>query len=304
VRFEGTTRSLRRTWVPSARSAFPRPPGYRETGGSSGFLRATPSVRLPIPCRGLSQHPRTVPAARRRPRQTMLPPLGFLAPRHMPERRSVSAGRPAPKRAARGLGTSCATMTSVPAERPFGPPSVLGLLPSRRSPRAGRTPSREPLPSCRCPRRFASPLKERADAAGFRASIPAASSFCRRTLAGTTRRCLPGLRPSRAFSPAVLASAFGSRPLPHHALGGTDVPNRLRLEVLRSGGVGWPLSGLPALLGFLTLRPSRHRKDRAEGGLMDSPHGSRRVRASNRSLPSRDRPEPRGEPRPDAAVHR
>jgi len=57
------------------------------------------------------------------------------------------------------------------------PPSVHGLHPSRRSPRAGRTPSRAPLPSCRSPRRFASPLRSVADAVGFRASIPAASSF-------------------------------------------------------------------------------------------------------------------------------
>jgi hypothetical protein len=101
----------------------------------------------------------------------------------------------------------------------FDPPSVLGLHPSRPSPRAGRTPSREPLPSCRCPRLVASPLKERADAVGFRASIPAASSFCRRALASTTRRCLPGLHPSRAFSPTVLASAYLFAPAPSSRVG-------------------------------------------------------------------------------------
>jgi hypothetical protein len=42
----------------------------------------------------------------------------------------------------------------------------------------------------------------------------------------------------------------------------------------------------------------------AEGGLMVSPHGSRRVRASNRFMPSRERPEPGDEARPDAAVLR
>jgi hypothetical protein len=155
----------------------------------SGLLRGgrarriAPPRALRVPCASLQRSiaaPPHRPGPRRDARRTMLPPLGSRAPRHMPERRSVPPGRPAPKRAARGLGTSSATMTAVPAERPFGPPSVLGLYPSRRSPRAGRTPSREPLPSCRCPRRFASPLKERADAVGFRASIPATSSFCPR----------------------------------------------------------------------------------------------------------------------------
>jgi len=172
--------------VPSRRDGheFRRPArrfdALRATAGTSrrgGLLRATPSVRLSSPFRGLSQHPRTVPDPRRDPRQTMLPPMGFLAPRHMPERRSVSAGLPTLRRAARGLGTSIATSTTVPP-RAFRPPSVHGLHPSRRSPRVGRTPSREPLPSCRCPRRFASPPRVRADTVGFRASIPATSSFC------------------------------------------------------------------------------------------------------------------------------
>jgi len=223
------------------------------------LLRAAPSVRLPIPCRGPSQHPRTVPASRRRPRQTMLPPLGFPAPRHVPERRSVSPGRPAPKRAARGLGTSCATMTAVPAEGPFGPPSVLGLHPSRPSPRAGRTPSREPLPSCRCPCLVASPLKERADAVGFRASIPAASSFCRRALASTTRRCLPGLRPSRAFSPTVLASAYLFAPAPSSRVGRERRPDPPASRGLpeRQGRLA-PLgaAGSPGILHLATVAAS------------------------------------------------
>ena len=54
-----------------------------------------------------------------------------------------------------------------------------------------------------------------------------------------------------------------------------DVAFRLRLEVFRIGGLGWSLSGLPALLGFSTLRPSRHRGDgggtRAHG--LASPSG-------------------------------
>src|SRR5262245_2682796 len=81
-----------------------------------------------------------------------------------------------------------------------------------------------------------------------------------------------------------------SRPLPPHALGGIDVPTRLRLEVLRNRGIGWPLSGLPALLGFCHLATvAASRGVVGEGGLMVSPHGSPRVRASNRSKPSPQR---------------
>jgi hypothetical protein len=106
----------------------------------------------------------------------------------------------------RGLSTSFAASTTIPA-RALRPPSVHGLHTSRRSPRAGRTPSRKSLPSCRSPRRFASPLKERADATGFRALIPTRARAVRRALASATRRCLLAILPFRAFSPSVLASA-------------------------------------------------------------------------------------------------
>jgi hypothetical protein len=262
--------------------------GRSERVAPPGALRA-PSASLQ---RSIAAPPHR-PGSKRTSRRTMLPPLGSRAPRHMPARRSVSAGRPSPQRAAGGLGTSFATMTSAPPET-LRSPSVHGLHPSRLSPRTGRTPSREPLPSGRCPRRFASPLKERADAAGFRASIPATSSFRPSCPCGRDASMPSWASSLQSVLPLRPGVRFGSRTLPHHALGGNDVPSRLRLEVLRSGGIGLPLSGLPALLGFLTLRPSRRPKGRAGGGLMDSPHGSRRVRAPNRSEPPRDRPEPRG----------
>jgi hypothetical protein len=97
--------------------------------------------------------------------------------------------------------------------------------------------------------------------------------------------------PSERSPPPSLRALHGFAPAPPPRVGRDDVPTRLRLEVLRNRGIGWPLSGLPALLGFVTLRPSRRHEDRAEGGLMDSPLGSRRVRASNRSKPSRSRPD-------------
>ena len=293
----------RRTWVPSARSAFRRPPGYRGDGPST---RIAPRDALRAPSDSLQ---RSIAAPPHRPG---LPkePLADDASSPGLSRPTTHAGSMV---RVRGASVPAASrerfeyllhdVTTDPAEA-LRPPSVHGLHPSRPSPRVGRTPSREPLPSCRCPRRFASPLRNvrTRSASGPRSRRRARS--VRRALASTTRRCLPGFRPSRAFSPSVLASALCSRPVPHHALGGNDVPTRLRLEVLRSGGIGLPLSGLPALLGFLTFRPSRRRLGRAEGGLMVSPLDSPRVRATNRSMPSRDRPEPRLALRLDAAVLR
>jgi hypothetical protein len=193
-----------------------------------------------------------------------------------------------------------------PLGEPCGPPSVLGLSPSRRSPRVGPIPSRRPLPSCRSPRRFASPLKVRADASGFTALLPTSSSFCRANPCGPARRrCLRGLFPFRAFSPSVLASASCSRPLPPHALGGIDVPVRLRLEVLRNDGVGLSLSGLPALLGFVTLRPSRHRVGARGGRAYEFASRQRALHAPHRrSKPSRHAPTAPLRARPGAAVHR
>jgi hypothetical protein len=196
----------------------------------------------------------------------MLPSLGFLAPRHIRDGGPVARGASSPTAChVRGLVTSFAASTPDPPRSLAAPRASSGFHLRGVLLAPVGIPSRGPMPSCRSPRRFASLLKVRADASGFRALLPASSSFCRTTLAGRARRCLHGLSPSRAFSPSVLASASCSRPLPPHALGGVDVPTRLRLEVLWNDGVGWSLSGLPALLGFVTLRPSRHRGG-AHGG--------------------------------------
>jgi hypothetical protein len=48
-----------------SRTAFLRPPGTAWVESTSGLLRAPPSVRLSLPFRGPSHHPRTVPGARR-----------------------------------------------------------------------------------------------------------------------------------------------------------------------------------------------------------------------------------------------
>jgi len=133
----------------------------RARPGSS--RRADCSARHP-PCafRFPSEAHRITPAPSREPegsaRQTMLPSLGFRAPRHMPGRRTRlpqgvrPCGVPRPR-----FGASIAASTTVPPGA-LRPPSVHGLSSSRRSPLVGRTPSRKPLPSCRCARRIASPL--------------------------------------------------------------------------------------------------------------------------------------------------
>lgn len=52
------------------------------------------------------------------------------------------------------------------------------------------------------------------------------------------RRCLPGLHPFRAFPLLGLLLRFGSRGIPSHALGGYDVPARLRHKVFRLEEIG------------------------------------------------------------------
>jgi len=181
--------------------------------------RIAPPRALRVPCASLQRSiaaPPHRPEPPKRPSSddASFPGLSCPTTRSRTEIRLPGASDPEASRAR--FRTSSATMTPVPAETPFGAPSVLGLHPSRLSPRTGRTPSREPLPSCRCPRRFASPLKERADAVGFRASIPVASSFCPRRPCGrrasmpSWASSLQSVRPLRPAS-ALFAHAPSSR---------------------------------------------------------------------------------------------
>jgi hypothetical protein len=69
-----------------------------------------------------------------------------------------------------------------------------------------------------------------------------------------------------------------------------DVHVRRRQRVFGHGGIGWSLSGLPALLGFLTLRPSRRRGVRRGGRAHGFASRLGRVASGpNRSLPPRER---------------
>lgn len=189
----------------------------------------------------------------------------------------------------RGFGTPIAASTTVPLGA-LRRRSVLRLHPSRFSPRSDGYPSRDPCP--RAVLRVDSPRSpgERADASGFRASYPDRARAAAGPPKGPERRCLPGLVPSRVFPPPVPAYRFQSRSLPSRAFGRRDVKVRRRHRVFGYGGMGWSLSGLPTLLGFLTLRPSRRRSVRRG----ERAHGfASRIESvasvSNRSVPSRER---------------
>jgi hypothetical protein len=281
---------LGRTWVPSGPHGVSTPAGLSRAGTCrAGLLRTAAPPALSLSYRGPSRHPRTVPPARRPTRRTMHPPLGSCG-------RTTHAGTADPRSAeppgpaacrVRGLGTPIAASTTVPADA-LRRRSVHRLPPSRRSPRVDRTASRRPLPSWRCSRRFASPPRGACGRGRLQGLDPGANS------------CWPpdpeGPDASMPSRGCTLQSTLPLRPVrllwvaghPPSRVGWCDVRSHLRLGVLRRGRVGWPLSGLPALRGFSTLRPSRRRSGRRAGRA----HGfaSRLARVAggaNRSEPRR-----------------
>jgi hypothetical protein len=184
----------------------------------------------------------------------MLPLLGFPAFRHVPERWTRRfAGRPAPQRAASGVWVPPSRRPPPSLPVPFGPGASLGftlqglLLEPMGIPLG--TPAlvsflasvrRAPLGSGRT--RTASGPRSRLELV-----------LHPDPQRDPARRCLPGLFPSRAFPSPAPAFRFGSRSLPSHAFERHDVQVRRRLRVFGHGGIGWSLSGLPALLGFRHL---------------------------------------------------
>jgi hypothetical protein len=219
------------------------------TSGRPKPSGAPPALSRPF--RGPLQQPRTVPKALRP--SSMLPLLGFLALRH-----TLGAVDPLHER-----------------RLPASPRATSGvwLPPSRRPP--------PPLPAHEAPERpWASPYKASPAHGGIPLGIPALLTFLPRAPpCGWARRCvrlqgfalgagieagpsrvrphvLPGLLPSRAFSPVVRAAAC-SRGAGPPTLQRGNVQSRLGLRALRCDGVGWSVYGLPALLGFCTFRLSR-----------------------------------------------
>lgn len=170
--------------------------------------------RPPVRFRFPSEAHRSTPAPSRSPegpaRRTMLPSLSFLAPRHIPERRTrCVCGASGPARAA-------SEVWSPPSRRP--PPSL-------RAPCGTRAPSSFALPGLLlapvglplgrpCPpdvARVTSPRSpvERNGRRRLQGLDPDVE-LVRGDPCESPRRCLPGLYPSRALSPPVLARALSS----------------------------------------------------------------------------------------------
>jgi len=235
----------------------------------------------------------------------MHPSLSFRAVRHVPGRRTrIPRGLPAPLRAASGvwIPPSRRPPPSLPA--PCGAGASVGftlqglLLASIGPPLGGR-----------CPRGVARvdsprPPGERADAVGFRASIPARMRSVRRIPKDPARRCLPGLHPPEPSPPPSWGSRFSSRGLPSHALGGVaSRPTCVSGSCGTEGSVG-PSRGYRLSWGS---PPCDRRGDvpvGARGGLMSSPHGAQRcMRRAPIRAPSRPtRPARCADP--SSAVHR
>jgi hypothetical protein len=172
-----------------------------------------------------------------------------------------SAGLPAPLRAASGVFTPFAASTTVPPDA-FRRRSVHGLHPSRLSPRRDRDPFRSPLPSWRWPRRFASPPCGACGRGRLQGLDPATGSFCPSGSRRTRRvDAFLGFFPPEHSLPPALASALGRGGSPLTRWAGRRHRSACVTGFQSSEGSVWPLSGLPALVGFLTFRPSRRRCD-------------------------------------------
>jgi hypothetical protein len=258
------------------------PSRFRRDGAPEPVSRTGAPPSLPLPFRGPSPHPRTVPSGEPT-RRTMLPLLGSLSLRHVPGRRTREmAGSPAPDRVPRArFRTSFAASTTVPPDARRRR-SVHGIPPPRRSPRTRSVLLSESLPSCRCAR-SATPVRE-GGRRRLQGVVPGASPCVARSLAGARVDAFLGFAPpGRSPSPSrPTALVRGASPF---TLRGVTSTVRARPGVSRIGEVGSSLSGLPALLGSAALRPSRRRVRPGTGsGRMVSPHGSRALQAARTGL--------------------
>jgi len=272
---------------------------------TSGLLRASPSVRLALPFRGPSHHPRTVPRPRGASRRTMLPSLGFLAPRHMPERRTrcpqgvLPCGVPRPRFGYLHRGVHHRPCESLAApERPRASPleafssvrldplsEILALLPLCASIRLA------PIGACGRDR--------------LQGLAPDSSSFCPSSPCGPDAPRPPGLVPFRAFSPSVLASASWIRARsPTTRWAGLTSRPACVSRYCGTEGSACPSRGC-RLSWDLSPCNSRGITESRAGGRA---HGfASRLAACTRVEPIRAlsaATRHRGEPVPDAAVHR
>ena len=133
--------------------------------------------------------------------------------------------------------------------------SVPGLRPSRRSPRRERCPSRGPYPPDVAG--DSTPRGEQRRAVAYRVLFPRPSPCCH-----TGSRGNPAVDAFLGFSPPELSfhppglSLVVTMPA-LSPLGGLTSPPTWTLGLRVSDGSVWSVSGLPALLGFCTFRPSR-----------------------------------------------
>jgi hypothetical protein len=297
---------LGRLLVPSDPHGVSTPSGHTRGRASRAGLRRTGApLALSLSYRGPSQHPRTVPRTRRPARRTMLPLMGSLASRHIQDNGPAFHGAPGPAAChVRGLGTPIAASTVVPPDA-LRRRSVLGFTLQGLLLATIGTPSGAPCPLGVDHVDSPHPHGERADAAAFRALIPPRA-----------RSAIPDPEGPGAPMPSwacTLQSVLPPRPSPPLRFAGDpfarvgrfDVPARLRHKVSRLEEIGSPLSGSPALMGFITFRLSRHRGDRGGGRAHCFTSRLARVASgADRSEPPRTPTRPRLSPRPGAAVHR
>lgn len=140
-------------------------------------------------------------------------------------------------------------------ERPWAS-AFRAFPPCRRGPSRGRCP-----PVVAGPR--AAPEGARRSAAGFRALLSTRVRSVAVPCGPAVGALLAFPPPERSLPPSGRSALIARPPLLPHAR--ADVTARQGFRVLRSGRRGWSVSGLPALLGFVTLRLSRRRVRRCRG---------------------------------------
>jgi hypothetical protein len=285
---DSNRRGIGRTWVPPGPYGVSTPIGHTPGRPSDSRSRRRPSLRFRAP----SEVHHRGPARSRRPGgrhvepcylSWTLEPYGTLAGRWT---RLPTAAPAAIACRVRGLATPISAFTTVPTgARSAGAPlgfSLQGLLLVAAGAPLGD------LALLALPHR--SPYRGvRRDSADFRALISRRARASNGPRRVRRRRCLPGIHPSRAFSPSVRACALVAPPALSPVGGTTSRPARVT-GLREADGSAWSVSGLPALLGFLTFRPSRRSVRRAGGRA----HGftSREmpgVYGTARSLPPRRR---------------
>ena len=247
-----------------ARAAFRRPSGFSLVEPPGRIAPAGGPPALSLPCKGPPQHTRTVPGSRRTltTNDASFPGLSRSSTRTgTVDPLSWRGFRP---RACRvRFGYLLRDIHHRPCGRLAAPEhpraSPFQAFSSRRSASLSGDPA---LVTLRASIRLA-PRGSRADGAAFRALIPTSSSFLAPLAGRRVEACLGFTPPELSLLPSSRARC-SPRTVPQHALGGIDVPTRLRLGVFRCGRPGIaPLgvAGSPGVSYLSTvaapLRPPR-----------------------------------------------